>query len=421
MPRDLLSTLTAHTWAMDHDHLRAFIGAVGGLDLVPAPEMAGLVDDADEDTGCDPLAALISDGVASVPLHGPMMDRVPMLLRWFGIEAVDMGQTAELLRALDAREDVQRIDLHIDSPGGTVAGTLELGETVSLLPTPTRAVVGPMAASAAYWVAAQTNEIIAGPDSMVGSIGVYRIMVDSSRMAEAVGLQVHLISSGGVKGQGADGVPITSEAIAAAQRTIDAFNNLFITAVARGRGMDEDAVRALSTGEVWVGADALGHGLVDTITSQAAASAHQKKEQIMSDLIDLMAAHPDQASLVRDMHAAGSSPDEIAAAVHQAHTEARIAAKDDEIAARDLRIEELDSQLAEASGRADAHAEQLEQTRAELAQANEQLEALGALKPDHDDPGPGEVAGRRRKTMGDAERLAFINEHGHAAYHALPW
>ena len=82
--------------------------------------------------------------------------------------------------------------LDIDSPGGTVAGTPELGAAVAALngQKPVYAFSSGLMCSAAYWIASQAEAIYATPSARVGSIGVVQTVIDNSARLHAEGIKV---------------------------------------------------------------------------------------------------------------------------------------------------------------------------------------------------------------------------------------
>jgi len=81
------------------------------------------------------------------------------------------------------------------------------------------------------------------------------------------GVKATLVTTGNLKGQGADGVPVTDEAIAAYQDQVNRCNQFFIDSICAGRKMPMDKVKELATGAIWGSADALKLGLVDAVQS----------------------------------------------------------------------------------------------------------------------------------------------------------
>ncbi|WP_298061362.1 S49 family peptidase [uncultured Rikenella sp.] len=96
-----------------------------------------------------------------------------VLSKYDSMCAAGMESYGRMIREYDADPEIDAIVLNIDSPGGTVAGTEELGATIRAATKPVVAFVNGMAASAAYWIASACRKIVAGTDtSIVGSIGV---------------------------------------------------------------------------------------------------------------------------------------------------------------------------------------------------------------------------------------------------------
>ena len=166
--------------------------------------------------------------------------------------------------------DVSQIHLHIDSPGGTVAGGLEVADVIyaARKSKPVHAYVEDLAASGAYWLASQSDTITANANARIGSIGVFTVYTDASGMADDLGLKVHVIRSGEHKGVHIPGVKITDEQLAALQEQVDDLANNFIKAVARGRGLLSSDIKVLATGQCWIAAKAKSRGLIDNIGSK---------------------------------------------------------------------------------------------------------------------------------------------------------
>ena len=167
-------------------------------------------------------------------------------------------------------DSVTRIILAIDSPGGTVQGTQELATKISQVAAvkPVIAAVEDMCCSAAYWVASQATEIFAcNRIDIIGSIGVVSLVKDTSELMGKLGLKVHRIRSGNLKGIGAVGSPVNEDELAAVQKNVDVIAREFIMAVSKGRRLGADQVRVLATGETWTAAEAVRLGLIDGIKS----------------------------------------------------------------------------------------------------------------------------------------------------------
>lgn len=172
------------------------------------------------------------------------------------------------LAALVEDEEVGAILLDIDSPGGVVDLVPETAAQVreARESKPVYAVANAMAASAAYWIASQADELIVTPSGMVGSIGVYIAHDDLSGALEQAGVVRTLVSSGRYKTEGNPWEPLSDEARATLQEMSDDIYGMFVRDVAAGRRTSEAAVRAgYGEGRVVTAQRAVAAGLADRV------------------------------------------------------------------------------------------------------------------------------------------------------------
>jgi signal peptide peptidase SppA len=202
------------------------------------------------------------NGIAHIELSGTLMKHYSSMAA-----GTSMVMARRQVRAAMNSPDVLGIMLHIDSPGGTVAGTADLGNDIATAASkkPVFAFIEDLGASGAYWLASQATRISATPTTYVGSIGVFTVAVDSSKEEEAAGRKVEVIRFGAMKGAGTPGTPVTDEQRAELQARVDSFGQDFVNAIAKGRGMNAAAAAALADGRVHKGTDAKKLGLVDSI------------------------------------------------------------------------------------------------------------------------------------------------------------
>lgn len=214
-----------------------------------------------------PFQMVPGSGVAVVSIQGVMEKRGSMFGRMFG-ESSMLAVKAGLNAAVDD-PTVKSILLRIDSPGGTVSGTTDLADHVAATARLKRTVafVDGVAASAAFWVGAQASEIWALRDSIVGSIGIFNVIFDTSEMAKKEGVKPIVINTGKFKGAGMPGTKITPEQIAEWQKRADFSFAEFKAAVGRGRGMSAEAVDAVADGRVFHPPEALELNLIDRVMS----------------------------------------------------------------------------------------------------------------------------------------------------------
>jgi len=215
------------------------------------------------------------DGVAVIKFEGLVQKR-PSFWGWlFGGSAVTETTQAALAAALQDPA-VRSVLLVVDSPGGTVAGTEELAEAVFRARSvkPVTAFASDMCASAAYWVASQASKVYANATATVGSIGVYAVNVDLSRMYRNEGVEVDVIKSAPGKGAGMRGTQWTPDQRADLQREIDSLGAEFVGTVGRAR----PAAVIAADGRCYTAREGLSLGLVDGITTLSDLLGQMKAE-----------------------------------------------------------------------------------------------------------------------------------------------
>jgi signal peptide peptidase SppA len=204
----------------------------------------------------------VIDGIALIDITGALTKHVASF--GGGTSTVLVRRLLSLVRTMP---EVRGVLLRIDSPGGSVSGTRELSLDVARLAKdmPVWAFCEDLTCSAAYWIASQANKIYASPTSLVGSIGTYTVVVDSSEAAKSEGFSVHVIKSGPFKGVGTPGTELTDEHLFDIQKTVDSFNRFFLDAVETGRGLSGDRLAAVSDGRSFLAEQARELGLVDEV------------------------------------------------------------------------------------------------------------------------------------------------------------
>lgn len=263
----MIAMLATELWVMPPEHVEAFLAELGAMRAQWTLELAGGLRGRMDDDETPPLD--IADGVARIRIEGPVVKTVPGWARWYGIKmagATDIR--ADLDRAL-ADSRVRSIMLVVDSPGGTLSGVQELADGIfnARAQKPITTHGSDLVASAAYWLGSQASKFTANEAAQIGSIGVFTVLADASRLFEDAGVKVHVVRSAELKGAGTFGAPITEAHLAKFQATVDGAAALFKSAVARGRKMKAEDVEKVATGECWFAAQALELGLIDAIAS----------------------------------------------------------------------------------------------------------------------------------------------------------
>src|ERR1700733_14169944 len=164
---------------------------------------------------------------------------------------------------------IKAIILHLNSPGGGVAASEEIYREVKRIreDKKKRIVVSieTVGASGAYYVASASNKIYADQGSIVGSIGVIAEWVNYGDLLKWAKLKSVVFKTGEFKDTGNPARELTPAEQAYLQGLIDNMFGQFIQAVADGRGMKFDDVKAIANGKVWTGKQALDMKLIDNV------------------------------------------------------------------------------------------------------------------------------------------------------------
>lgn len=204
--------------------------------------------------------------VAIVPIWGSIFPRANLFTEFSG--GTSLQKFSAALAEVDNDSQVGSIVLDVSSPGGLVGLVPETAEQIRKTSKPVTAVVNTEAASAAYWLAAQADELVVTPSGWVGSIGVFSAHEDISRLQDNVGVKTTLVSAGKFKVEGSPFEPLGEEARAAMQKTVDTYYDMFTRDVARGRKTSVDAVRSgFGEGRMVTAEAAVAEGMADRVAT----------------------------------------------------------------------------------------------------------------------------------------------------------
>ena len=212
----------------------------------------------------------IVGNVALVKVHGLMAKRMNLFQQVSG--GVSTQMLANTITELALNDNVASIVLDIDSPGGTVDGTMAAARAVKEASAikPVVAFSDGMIASGAYWLGSAADQVYIDNDTVqVGSIGVYMTHTDTSDAEKAEGVKVTHITSGRYKAIGMR--PLTDETLEDLQAQCDHLYSLFVNEVAENRGMNSaDVLEKSAEGRIFTGQQALAVGLVDGVSTLSA-------------------------------------------------------------------------------------------------------------------------------------------------------
>jgi len=208
-------------------------------------------------------AVTVRDGVATIPVSGPMFRYANLLTEISGATSYAVLAT-DLTAALDD-DAVKGILLAVDSPGGDVNGVSDLAQLICAARErkPIVAHIGGFGASAAFWLATAAHQVVVSDTALVGSIGVVMSAVhDDPETAER---HIEFVSS-----QTPDKLidASTKSGRARYQAIVDQLAGVFVAAVARHRKTDEATVLAdYGRGGILIGQSAVAAGMADHVAT----------------------------------------------------------------------------------------------------------------------------------------------------------
>ena len=190
---------------------------------------------------------------------------------------------------IDLAEDdnVKALVLRVNSPGGSVFGSEQIGEALDYFKStgkPFIVSMGDYAASGGYWISCTADKIYADPLTVTGSIGIFGLFPSAEGLVKKLGITPQTVSTNPGKDISLFYDP-TPEQLEVLQKYIDEGYSRFVRRVAKGRKMKEDRVRQIAEGRVYdaVQAKALklvdGLGSLDDAVAYAATAAGLKEDK----------------------------------------------------------------------------------------------------------------------------------------------
>ncbi|HEY3588627.1 MAG TPA: signal peptide peptidase SppA [Buttiauxella sp.] len=201
------------------------------------------------------------DAIAVILANGAIMD---------GEETPgQVGGDTTAMQIREARLDpkVKAIVLRVNSPGGSVSASEVIRDELAAAKAAGKPIVvsmGGMAASGGYWISTPADYIVASPNTLTGSIGIFGVINTVENSLDSIG-----VHTDGVATSPLADVAVTKslppEVQQMMQLTIENGYKRFINLVAESRKKTPAEIDAIAQGHVWTGQDAKANGLVDSL------------------------------------------------------------------------------------------------------------------------------------------------------------
>ncbi len=182
--------------------------------------------------------------------------------------AISSEKFAKEIRKARKDENIKAIVLRVNSPGGSILASdviwREMSEAKKVKPVIVS--MGEVAASGGYYIAAPADTIVAQPNTITGSIGIFGILFNVQELVnDKLGVTTDVVSTGELSDFGNMARPLSEVERTIIQSSVEDGYETFISRVAEGRGMHPDSVRKIASGRVWTGSQAKARGLVDVL------------------------------------------------------------------------------------------------------------------------------------------------------------
>jgi protease-4 len=190
-------------------------------------------------------------------------------------------ERVKALTELSKSRSALAVIIHVDSPGGTTAGSEQLHNALRLVAAakPTVVVVDGLAASGGYIAAMASDHIVAQDTSLVGSIGVLFQYPNFSDLLKTIGVQVETVRSTPLKAAPNGFEPTSPEAKAALESIVKDSYAWFRGMVQDRRKLTGDALEKVVDGRVFTGRQAIELKLIDEIGNEQTAIDWLAKEK----------------------------------------------------------------------------------------------------------------------------------------------
>ncbi len=172
---------------------------------------------------------------------------------------------SKAIRKARLDEKVKAVVLRVNSPGGSALASETIWREVTLTKKvkPVIVSMGNLAASGGYYIAAPADVIVASPNTITGSIGVFGLFFNGKGLANQLGVTIDTVKTTPMADIMSSSRGVTTREAEIIQAEIERIYDNFITRVAEGRKMSKADVDSIAQGRVWTGADAKRLKLVD--------------------------------------------------------------------------------------------------------------------------------------------------------------
>lgn len=182
-------------------------------------------------------------------------------------ENIDSEKLSATLRSIAKDENIKAVVLRVNSPGGSAFGSEQIWYALNKVKAnkPLIVSMGGYAASGGYYISCIADTIVAQPNTITGSIGIFGLMPNAQGLVNKLGLSFDGVKTNAMSDFGELIRPMSEQERSLMQEKVNRGYELFVKRCADGRSMSIDAIKSIAEGRVWTGEQALENGLVDTL------------------------------------------------------------------------------------------------------------------------------------------------------------
>jgi protease-4 len=206
---------------------------------------------------------------------------------------------SKAIRKVRLDDKIKAVVLRVNSPGGSSLASDVIWREVVLTKKvkPIIVSMGDVAASGGYYIACAADSIIAEPNTITGSIGIFAVLPNLQKLFnDKLGVTFDGVKTGKYADLGNVSRPLTPEEKAILQNSVNRGYDTFTKAVAQGRGKTQEYINSIGQGRVWTGAQALKIGLVDRLGNISDAVKSAAKKANLKDY--KLVTYPEQKSIL---------------------------------------------------------------------------------------------------------------------------
>lgn len=193
---------------------------------------------------------------------------------------------SEEIKKARKNKDIKAIVLRVNSPGGSALASEVIWREMqeAKKEKPIIASMGEVAASGGYYIVAGADTIVAQPNTITGSIGIFGLWFNAQGLLNnKLGITTDVVKTGEYSDFLSPTRKITEMEKSVFQGQVEEGYDIFLTRVAEGRNKSKEDIMKVASGRVWTGNQALENGLVDVLGSLEDAIAIAAEKASVSD------------------------------------------------------------------------------------------------------------------------------------------